>query len=705
MEKHILTIRRPAQATPSRVLPDGAITGNGDVTAVLAGSADRVHIYIGKADFWKAGGRVYTEHMGGLAPLGLVEILLPHLAYGEYKAEQDLDQAHIRLHITAGKFDAYIQITVCAEENTILIRLDRSHPAVSASISLLPLEGWEATVQTGELRDVTYTVRGFDTPACRFPTYGICAMRQISESVSDGRAHTIWAITVATNHDTAAYKSQTVERAQALDSNACQRLLAAHHTWWEHFWSKSSVELSDKQLELYWYAGIYAVACCARNKRFPPGLWGAYSTADGMGWFGDYHLNYNYEAPFYALTSSNHTELLECYNAPLNDFLPIGKRYAKEFLGIDGAFFPVGIGPLGLETDYRPDTKEHGHLFHGQKSNAAYAAVIPMMHWYSTRDTEFAKREYYEFLLSIAEFWENYVVFEDGVYQIYNDALNEVAWWSGANYVPQKDEGIYDKNPAVSKGLVRMLMRLLIDLSGALELNSDRIPKWQHILDHMPPVDTFVNEGETILRGVDGCETAREISLEYMFPIGEIGKYSTPALFEAAKNTHKRLNIWESHNRFCSYYPMAVRLEYPVEEIISHIHAIIDQYGLPNGMFRFVGGGLENSAAIPGSVNEMLLQSYEGILRLFPVWDHTQNTRFRGLRAKGAFLVDASLQNGCIRADIHSEQGMPLTLEVPDGGCMIEKGDGCKIMATDRLITINTEKGEHIRLTANNIFC
>lgn len=424
--KHIMTITQPPEETPSHTLPDGAVTGNGDVTAILAGSADRVRIYIGKADFWKADGRVYTEHIGGLSPLGLVEILLPHLAYGEYKAEQDLDQAHIRLHITAGKFDAHIQITVCAEENTILIRLDRSHPAVSASISLLPLEGAEATVQTGEIRDVTYAVRGFDTPSCRFLTYGICAMRQISESVSDGRSYTTWAIAVATNHDTAAYKSQAIERAQALDQNACQRLLAAHHAWWESFWSKSSVELPDKQLELYWYAGIYAVACCTRNKKFPPGLWGAYATADGMGWFSDYHLNYNYEAPFYALTSSNHTELLECYNAPLNDFLPIGRRYAKEFLGIDGAYFPVGIGPLGLETDYRPDTKEHGHLFHGQKSNAAYAAVVPMMHWYGTRDKEFAKREYYEYLLSVAEFWENYLVFEDGTYQIYHDALNEV---------------------------------------------------------------------------------------------------------------------------------------------------------------------------------------------------------------------------------------------------------------------------------------
>lgn len=36
MNKHILTIREPAKATPSTKLSDGTITGNGDITAVYA---------------------------------------------------------------------------------------------------------------------------------------------------------------------------------------------------------------------------------------------------------------------------------------------------------------------------------------------------------------------------------------------------------------------------------------------------------------------------------------------------------------------------------------------------------------------------------------------------------------------------------------------------------------------------------------------
>ena len=42
MSEHVLTILKPAVETPSKVLPDGAITGNGDVAVVLGGTADRV---------------------------------------------------------------------------------------------------------------------------------------------------------------------------------------------------------------------------------------------------------------------------------------------------------------------------------------------------------------------------------------------------------------------------------------------------------------------------------------------------------------------------------------------------------------------------------------------------------------------------------------------------------------------------------------
>jgi len=696
MSEHVIWINEPAKNTPARILPDGAFTGNGDLAAVLAGTADRIRIHVCKTDFWKSDGRVGPEGVcGGTAPVGVIQILLPQLAYASYRVEQNLDLAYIKLHLEDRCFSADMKLTVCAGENTMIIELERTFPAVSASVRLIPCEGFESVSRTGETNGISFMERGFDTPECRYPTYCMCALKTVSRSVLNGRERIVWAVNVRTNHETAAYDSQSVERVADIDSKECTRLLAEHEKWWARFWSKSGIEIEDREIQLAWYAGLYAVACCSRNKKFPPGLWGGYSTSDGMAWFGDYHLNYNYEAPFYALTSSNHTELLECYSPVINDFLPTAKRFAKDYFGIDGAIFPVGLGPLGLETDYRPETREHGHLFHGQKSNGAYLAVIPMMHWYATRDKEFAKREYYGFLLAVAEFWENYLVMENGEYQIYNDALNEVSWYMGNEHMPQ---GHDDKNPIVSCGLVRMLMNLVTDISEELGENTDKIPVWKNIVKHLPKAKTVDSNGEKILRAVEGSCDVRELSLEYMYPVGEIGKYSDPELFEAARNTHRRLSIWDSHNRFCSYYPMAARLELPPDEILGHIHDVLKDRGLPNGMVRYDGGGLENSSAVTNTVNEMLLQSYEGIIRLFPVWDRNTCAKFHGLRAKGAFIIDASLENGKITAEILSEKGFTFTVEKPGDGYILITGDGSRIPLTERFTSVGTVPGEVIRI-------
>ena len=186
--------------------------------------------------------------------------------------------------------------------------------------------------------------------------------------------------------------------------------------------------------------------------------------------------------------------------------------------------------------------------------------------------------------------------------------------------------------------------------------------------------------------------------MECVYPMGQIGRHLTPEIYEAAQNSHRKLAIWDSHNRFCSYYPAAARLGISADEIIPHIHEVIQNRSLPNGMFRYGGGGLENSSAIPSTVNEMLLQSYEGIIRLFPVWNRSKNARFRNLRAHGAFLVSASLEEGSIRAEIVSEQGMPMTIEAPADGYVLIMESGERIPLTETFVTVNTHKGERIIL-------
>jgi hypothetical protein len=96
----------------------------------------------------------------------------------------------------------------------------------------------------------------------------------------------------------------------------------------------------------------------------------------------------------------------------------------------------------------------------------------------------------------------------------------------------------------------------------------------------------------------------------------------------------------------------------------------------------------------------MLLQSYEDILRLFPVWDRSRDASFHGLRAKGAFVVDACVKGGKITASILSEQGRTLTVEAPAEGYILVTGDGARIPLTEQYTSVETKAGERLEVVA-----
>jgi len=82
-------------------------------------------------------------------------------------------------------------------------------------------------------------------------------------------------------------------------------------------------------------------------------------------------------------------------------------------------------------------------------------------------------------------------------------------------------------------------------------------------------------------------------------------------------------------------------------------------------MLYYSGGGIESCGGFL-AVNEMLLQSCDGVIRFFPDWPKDQNARFGTLGAVGAFLISAELKDGMIGGvTITSEKGTDCTIINP----------------------------------------
>lgn len=694
-------------------MPDGAITGNGDLSVIWGGTCDRIQLYVGKSDFWK--GSSYIADGGGHSPLGIIELLLPHMAYAPYHVEQDMDNCLLTGYFVEGRFEAKLTVAVCATENVILLELEHSFPGISASVNLVALSENNAVCKKIDMGNLSYVTRSFEGPDLFFPTTGIMVLKEINRTHKGERCITRWTVHVCTNHDSAAYCENALSASKVADNNDFDRLLKSHSDWWNRYWSASSLEISDELLENHWYMGMYIMACCSRNRNFPPGSWGNFSTSDNMDWQGDYHLNYNYEAPFIPLCVANHVELTDCYDAPLRDFLPVAKQYAKEYTGCRGVYFPVCIGPLGMECDIKHETKEHGHLFLGQKSHAVYATVIMAMRWYTTYDETYAIEHILPFMLEVADFWEDYLVYENRKYWSFNDSLFEVAWWRGPDYMPENHNQI---NPLSSVGFVRMMLKCLIDICTTLDIHQERITKWSDIVENFGPAQTAVVNKKTrisiwnedavglhissksvelnekkVLRSSEHSDILEPYVLEYIYPANEISSRTTPELFDAAKYTFELLNPWSDERMPYNVCPSAVRLGIDPKKITERMHYIISKHQLPNGVLDYMGGGIENSAIVPATLQEMMLQSHEHVIRLFPNWDVTQPASFTNWRAYGAFIVSASITDGFITAEIISGKGKTLSIEKPGNGYFLYHGDKC-IPLIEQITSINTKPGD-----------
>jgi alpha-L-fucosidase 2 len=135
----------------------------------------------------------------------------------------------------------------------------------------------------------------------------------------------------------------------------------------------------------------------------------------------------------------------------------------------------------------------------------------------------------------------------------------------------------------------------------------------------------------------------------------------------------------------------------------NSFHVNGDQSGKGLSKFTYRPFTLEGNFACAAGIQEMLLQSQGGVIRLFPaVPDSWKDASFSTLRAEGAFLVSASRREGMLDSvSIISEKGGRLRLENGFGG------DGWKLvganvpksMLREAVVELETRPGQRIILS------
>ena len=696
--RHIAVIMSPPRLSGSSSIPDGAITGNGDLAVILGNSPDGLRIFLSKTDVWHA---VENESDGGLRPVGYVDIPVPPEMYAGYRAEQDMDEGVLRCEFSDGTRKLRLEIRVAADENAALIESsgDVEPEPVLHAYDLGDTAGKNGVFEENGVRGVS---RSFDGADCLYETHVFAACRKL-----DGGRICVFA---ATNHDVPSPKEDVIAKVSGLTQERFDGMKAAHAAFWKDFWARSRFSLSDPSLENMWYASQYFLAVCARNKGFPPGLYGNFITVERPNWHSDYHLNYNYQAPFYAACSSNHPELTDCYLTPLEEFVPRGRTFAAKY-GCRGILFPCGIAPGAYMTESAPGSKyEFERPFMGQKNDAIHAADIAVFRWNATRDAAYARAHSYPYLRECLDFFTDYAVREeDGTYSIPDDAIHEVPY-----YLKDFDEKdypeIHDKNNVLTLGLLRLCIPAAVDMAKTLGVDEDRQAKWLDLLKRLPDFPTFVRKGKTVYRYTEQGQAwvrGNDVGQQHIYPCGCVGLSSPRRDLEIAANTvRQRMYGFADGNAVSSFYAIGARIGFDPAYMIDRLREWNRQTSLPNLLHDMPGGCLEYCVVNALALNEMALQSHQGVVRIFPDWDDRLDCAYENLRADGAFLVSAAISSGAVTyAKIVSEKGGTLRVSYPGKATEVTvNGEKTYITIADLELGTDTAPGDVIVIRANNNF-
>ena len=665
-------------------IPFGAYMGNGDVGIIFDDDNNDLLIHISKCDFWKFTPGAHKD--GGIKTVGNIRF-----------KNINLDEYNIKEYFNKGlffcKFSSVEMEVFLAPENLIYIQLKAPDNGKFPELDIELPDTCGSRNFTFNDMGLKWCLRKFDGKEVVRETVVTVCSRRLGTERNDGYKTVRYCISVVTNFDDKEYVSRGIDMVSHCDYD---RDKIRTEKKWKSFFAKSSVTLPDKEIEKRYNTSLFLLASCMGNKEFPPGLFGNFVTDDFFPWAGDYHLNYNYEAPYYCLFSSNHPELFDGYMAPINDMYVKGNDFAKLF-GCKGIAFPVSFGPKALDLYTQKDCKEHGILFLGQKSHAVYAAIIPIMHWFSTYDKEYASKYYYDYILEVAMFWSDYLEKEKDRYVIKNDAVHEIPYYRGEkfNYFTHKNQ-IEAKNGIFSLGAVKLLFKAVIDMSAELNKNTEKIKDWKEILDNLSEFPTCIKKGRRCFRYSEKglrWRTDNSVGIQHIYPASQIGLSSSDKLLRIAKNTYMINDRRLDDNGSNSYLPAGARIGINPSFLIEGIKQNIKEFGLDNMLFKHHGGGIEHLTMIPATINEMLMQSHEKIIRLFPCWDKSEDASFNNLLADGAFLVSAELKNGNITSlKIKSLKGRRCVIECDDIKNVIisENKKKVKFSKKENIVEFNT---------------
>lgn len=558
-------------------------------------------------------------------------------------------------------------------------------------------------------------------------------------------------VSVVTSEESKDPASEAVRNLDNFERKGADMVYKNHLESWHSFWNKSFVSLDEDYIENIYYLRRYLTACSSRGHYpvpFNGGLW--VWNHDHRQWTSSVH--WNTQQSYWGLAEQNDADLMRPYIETYFRLMPLAEKYTVEKYNIKDAISWTEVHDF------------LGNMLHGERGDMKYnftpASQIASIFWnyYEfTEDKSCLRDTVYPFIKKAAEFYLHKLE--------WNNKTSQYYLYPAQPYEHPYTSDL--KNPITDRYMIESLFRSCIKAAGILKTDKDKIKQWSNVLSHLwePPVLDVPGKGKVFVMAYkpDGevypnMETYYKRQFYHcdahttmVFPANVLGlDQKGSEYFEIAKNialnhpadrnaitpgaiVSARLGlgdkVMERLGNMISYlqhfnqglfynidhWYVLSRYSKSVEnpnlttqrDYVFDSRSYYGSYAGNSGLWAkpFIQCGMEPINILGTAVNEMLLQSQEGKIRIFPALPKNRSMAF-SLMARGAFRVSSYINKGgeIPGIEITSVNGNLCRIQNPwsAGEIKIIQDDGKAVkhhVDKDDVITFSTVKGGTYKLS------
>lgn len=397
--------------------------------------------------------------------------------------------------------------------------------------------------------------------------------------------------------------------------------------------------------------GRYLMISGSREDSHPLTLQGIWSDSLTPPWASNYTLNINFQMNYWAALSSN---LHECYLPYIEQIKKIAKN---------GETLAKSFGARGWVCGHNSDIFGHCQpVDKGKKGSIQYSLCMGASGWlalslykkYQYRnDTKYLK-EIYDVIKGAVEFYIDFITFDEETnkYVCFPDISPENM------YLFNKKKLALDKAPAMTMCIIRELFAAYVDICKVLEIE-DSFTK--EVARHMHFITPYIIGGDGRIQ--EWSQNFKEVEPKHrhlshlygLYPGEEIAKSKGAFLKEAAEKSLEsrgdegtgwslawKACLWsrlKNGNRAYEILKKCVRYKNNNSKVRSG--GVYSSLLSAHPPFQ-IDGNLGFVAAI----NEMLVQSYQGIELLPALPDEWYEGEIKGLTVQGGQSISFYWQSG-----------------------------------------------------------